>query len=52
MIVCETGGDLRALLLELLSGSPAVTSLRPNWKRSFWTALLRRSAGTQRSIAS
>ncbi|TGD44732.1 hypothetical protein EEB11_03965 [Pseudotabrizicola sediminis] len=29
MIVRETGGDLRALLLELLSGSPAVTSLRP-----------------------
>ncbi|MDD9723537.1 hypothetical protein PVW51_22795 [Sulfitobacter sp. PR48] len=29
MIVHETGGDLRALLLELLSGSPAVTSLRP-----------------------
>ncbi|WP_128515207.1 hypothetical protein [Tabrizicola thermarum] len=29
MIVREGGGDLRALLLELLSGSPAVTSLRP-----------------------
>lgn len=29
MIIRETGGDLRALLLELLSGSPAVTSLRP-----------------------
>jgi hypothetical protein len=29
MIVRETGGDLRALLLELLSGSPAVTALRP-----------------------
>ncbi|PTR33227.1 hypothetical protein SAMN05216376_12715 [Mameliella alba] len=29
MIVRETGGDLRALLLELLSGSPALTSLRP-----------------------
>ncbi|WP_417210089.1 hypothetical protein [Antarctobacter sp.] len=28
-IVRATGGDLRALLLELLSGSPAVTSLRP-----------------------
>lgn len=29
MIVREGGGDLRALLLELLSGSPAVASLRP-----------------------
>lgn len=29
MIVRETGGDLRALLLELLSGSPAVDALRP-----------------------
>lgn len=29
MIVREGGGDLRALLLELLSGSPAVNSLRP-----------------------
>lgn len=29
MIVRETGGDLRALLLELLLGSPAVISLRP-----------------------
>ncbi|WP_127107344.1 hypothetical protein [Pararhodobacter zhoushanensis] len=32
MIVRETGGDLRALLLELLSGSPAVTALRPELK--------------------
>jgi len=29
MIVSEGGGDLRALLLELLSGSPAVAVLRP-----------------------
>ncbi|WBL34048.1 hypothetical protein O5O51_04925 [Sinirhodobacter sp. HNIBRBA609] len=29
MIAREGGGDLRALLLELLSGSPAVTPLRP-----------------------
>ena len=29
MIVREGGGDLRALLLELLSSSPAVNSLRP-----------------------
>jgi hypothetical protein len=29
MIIHESGGDLRALLLELLSGSPAVTALRP-----------------------
>lgn len=28
LIVRESGGDLRALLLELLSGSPAVTALR------------------------
>jgi hypothetical protein len=30
MIIPETEGDLRALLLELLSGSPAVTALRPD----------------------
>ena len=29
MIARESGGDLRALLLELLSGSPAVTALGP-----------------------
>ena len=29
LIARDSGGDLRALLLELLSGSPAVTELRP-----------------------
>lgn len=42
MIVRETGGDLRALLLELLSASPAVNSLRPELE-----AIVRDDTATQ-----